>query len=52
MVTQDGEALGFWAWEKENNIPITLIEGAKKAGALLSAGWAAIALSGVYNGYR
>ena len=51
-VTPEGEALGFWDWVKENNIPITLTEGAKKAGALLSAGWAAIALPGIDGGYR
>lgn len=51
-VTHDGEALGFWAWVLENNIPITITEGAKKAGALLSAGDAAIALPGIDGGYR
>jgi len=52
VVTNDGEALGFWAWVLENNIPITITEGAKKAGALLSAGYAAIALPGITQGYR
>lgn len=52
VVTPDGEALGFWAWVLENNIPITITEGAKKAGALLSAGDAAIALPGIDGGYR
>ncbi len=51
-VTFDGEALGFWQWVLENNIPITITEGAKKAGALLSAGYAAIALPGIDSGYR
>jgi len=51
-VTDDGEALGFWAWVLENNIPITITEGAKKAGALLTAGCAAIALPGIDGGYR
>jgi len=52
VVTQDGEALGFWAWVLENNILITTTEGAKKAGALLTAGFAAIALPGIDGGYR
>ena len=52
VVTADGEALGFWAWVLENNIPITITEGAKKAGALLTAGYAAIALPGIDGGYR
>ncbi len=52
VVTQSGEALGFWAWVLENNIPITITEGAKKAGALLTAGDAALALPGIDGGYR
>lgn len=43
----------FWEWIVKNpNIPVLITEGAKKAGALLSAGFAAIALPGVFNGYR
>lgn len=42
----------FWQWVYEAVIPITLTEGAKKAGALLSAGYAAIALPGIDGGYR
>lgn len=52
VVTPEGEALGFWAWVLENNIPITITEGAKKAGALLTFGHAAIALPGIDGGYR
>jgi hypothetical protein len=52
VVTQSGHAVGFWAWVLENNIPITITEGAKKAGALLTAGDAAIALPGIDGGYR
>lgn len=33
-------------------VPIVLVEGAKKAGALLSLGYAAIALPGIFNGRR
>jgi predicted P-loop ATPase len=43
----------FWEWVKEHpQIPIFITEGAKKAGTLLSAGYVAIALPGVNNGYR
>ncbi|ELS01415.1 hypothetical protein Xen7305DRAFT_00011190 [Xenococcus sp. PCC 7305] len=45
--------LGFWRWVlNHSEIPLCLTEGAKKAGALLSAGYAAIALPGINNGYR
>ena len=48
-----GRAIGFWAWVLDNpSIPIIICEGAKKAGSLLSAGYAAIALPGIFNGYR
>jgi|694.fasta_scaffold24552_3 hypothetical protein len=44
---------GFWQWVIDNaNVPIVLTEGAKKAGALLSAGYCAIAIPGIFNGYR
>ena len=53
VVTPQGRALGFWNWVLENpKIPVILTEGAKKAGALLTAGYCAIALPGIYNGYR
>ncbi|KAM3094232.1 plasmid replication protein, CyRepA1 family [Phormidesmis sp. 146-35] len=42
----------FWRWVWENNIPIVLTEGEKKAGCLLSQGFAAIALPGIFSGYR
>ena len=43
----------FWSWWLSNpKAPIVITEGAKKAGAALSAGYATIALPGVYNGYR
>ncbi|HAC62314.1 MAG TPA: bifunctional DNA primase/helicase [Cyanothece sp. UBA12306] len=45
--------LGFWQWIINHpSIPICITEGAKKAGALLTAGYAAIALPGINNGYR
>ncbi|MBA2750337.1 MAG: DUF3854 domain-containing protein, partial [Tatlockia sp.] len=53
IVDSNGEALGFWAWVLNNpKISITICEGAKKAACLLSAGFVAIALPGIYGGYR
>lgn len=52
IVTPDGRALGFWNWVIENPIPLIITEGAKKAGCLVSANFVAIALPGIYNGYR
>ena len=44
---------GFWQWLiKHPAIPLCITEGAKKAGALLSAGYAAVALPGINSGYR
>ena len=52
VAIENGEAIGFWDWVVANNVPCTLTEGAKKSGALLTAGYAAIALPGIFNGYR
>lgn len=46
------EDKGFWQWILENNLPVTVVEGVKKAAAALSAGYAAIALPGINGGYR
>jgi hypothetical protein len=43
---------GFWHWVWKNNVPVVIVEGAKKAGCLLSAGYAAIAIPVVNAGYR
>ena len=44
---------GFWQWLiKHPIIPLCITEGAKKAGTLLSAGYAAVALPGINSGYR
>ncbi|WP_292797855.1 plasmid replication protein, CyRepA1 family [Nostoc sp. NMS7] len=43
---------GFWHWVWLHNVPVTIVEGVKKAGALLTAGYAAIATPGVNAGYR
>lgn len=43
----------FWEWVTNHpEIPIVITEGAKKAGSLLTAGYVAIALPGIFNGYR
>ena len=43
----------FWQWVKDNpHLKITITEGAKKAASLLSAGHLAIALPGIWGGYR
>jgi Domain of unknown function (DUF3854) len=46
------ESLGFWQWVMEKNIPIIICEGVKKAAALLSLGYVAIAIPGITSGYR
>ncbi|MBD2122520.1 DUF3854 domain-containing protein, partial [Trichocoleus sp. FACHB-262] len=46
-------ASGFWQWVLEHPaIPIILVEGSKKAACLLSNGYVAIALPGIFNGRR
>jgi hypothetical protein len=47
-----GEYENFWLWVKENNIPILITEGAKKAASLLSNGYTAIGIPGIFNGHR
>ncbi|MGB3405199.1 MAG: plasmid replication protein, CyRepA1 family [Microcoleaceae cyanobacterium] len=45
--------LGFWDWVIHHpEVPLCITEGAKKAGALLTAGYVAIALPGIHSGYR
>ncbi|MBE9224597.1 DUF3854 domain-containing protein [Phormidium sp. LEGE 05292] len=52
-ITKTGEALGFWNWViTQSRLPIIITEGAKKAAALLSVGFVAIALPGIWNGRR
>ncbi|MBD2452266.1 DUF3854 domain-containing protein [Nostoc sp. FACHB-152] len=51
VVTPEGEAIGFWAWVLSHpQIPVFLTEGEKKAGCMLSLGYVAIALPGIWNG--
>ncbi|MEA5574993.1 plasmid replication protein, CyRepA1 family [Anabaena sp. UHCC 0451] len=51
-INNDGEAEGFWQWVMELNISIIICEGAKKAAALLTQGYVAIAIPGITSGYR
>ncbi|MEH2143037.1 plasmid replication protein, CyRepA1 family [Nostoc sp.] len=51
-ITADGEAEGFWQWVMQQNIPLILCEGVKKAATLLTQGYAAIAIPGITSGYR
>ncbi|MBE9124746.1 MULTISPECIES: plasmid replication protein, CyRepA1 family [unclassified Coleofasciculus] len=47
------EAIHFWQWVIENkDVPLILTEGAKKGGAILTVGYACLALPGIFNGYR
>jgi hypothetical protein len=49
----DSEDREFWQWVINNpSIALLITEGAKKAGSLLTAGYAAIALPGIYSGFR
>lgn len=48
----NGEALGFWDWVIASGCSIVITEGEKKAAALISRGYAAIGLPGIYTGYR
>jgi hypothetical protein len=53
VVDDKGEALGFWAWVIANpKVAVILTEGVKKAASLLSLGFAAIGLPGIWGGYR
>ena len=51
-IDKQGEALEFWQWILEKQIPIVLCEGVKKAATLLTSGYPAIALPGINSGYR
>ncbi|AFZ38106.1 hypothetical protein Sta7437_4650 (plasmid) [Stanieria cyanosphaera PCC 7437] len=45
--------ISFWEWVVNNpEVPLIITEGAKKAASLISLGYAAIALPGIFNGYR
>ncbi|MGH8000873.1 MAG: plasmid replication protein, CyRepA1 family, partial [Brasilonema sp.] len=42
----------FWKWVLDNNLPVIICEGVKKAASILSCGYIAIALPGVWSGIR
>jgi putative DNA primase/helicase len=43
------EDVGFWDWFLSTGLPLIITEGAKKAAALVSAGYPAIALNGIWG---
>jgi Domain of unknown function (DUF3854) len=45
------ECTSFWDWVRQTNCPLILAEGGKKSMALLSIGYAAVAVYGVNAGY-
>ena len=50
-LTARKQPVNFWEWVKNHpEIPVILTEGEKKAGALLSQGYAAISLPGIWGG--
>jgi putative DNA primase/helicase len=52
-IDESRDDLGFWQWVLNHpEIPILITEGAKKAACLLSCGWVALALTGVWNGQK
>lgn len=51
-ITEEDREHGFWQWVWAGNIPVIVVEGAKKAGCLFALGYAAIALPGVTGGVR
>lgn len=51
-IPPEDRPLGFWHWVWKHTVPVILTEGEKKAGCLLTQGYAAIALPGIFNGYR
>jgi putative DNA primase/helicase len=50
----DTEDQDFWIWaiEQKGQIPLVLTEGAKKSACLLSHGYLAVALPGIWGAYR
>lgn len=50
---QESPHSAFWQWVMEHpQIPIILCEGAKKAASIVSCGYVAVGLPGVWNGVR
>lgn len=42
----------MWQWAIESNIPVVICEGAKKTASVLSQGYLAVGLPGIFSGYR
>ena len=52
-ILEEDKERGFWPWVLKNEkVRITIVEGEKKAGALLTKGHAAISIPGIWNGRR
>ena len=50
-LTAQTQPVNFWSWVKScPEVPVILTEGEKKAGSLLSQGYAAISLPGIWGG--
>jgi putative DNA primase/helicase len=49
LLTPESEDTEFWEWFLSTDYSLIITEGVKKAAAVLSAGYAAIALSGVWG---
>ena len=50
-LTARTQPVNFWSWVRSNpEIPVVLAEGEKKAGSLLSQGYAAISTPGIWGG--
>jgi putative DNA primase/helicase len=49
VIASEAEDVGFWDWFLSTGLPLIITEGAKKAAALVSAGYPAIALNGVWG---
>ena len=45
-------ANGFWMWVFDNDLPIILTEGCKKALSAMSQGFPCVALTGIWNGVK
>ena len=50
-LTARTEPINFWSWvQSHSSVPVILTEGEKKAGSLLSQGYAAISVPGIWGG--
>jgi hypothetical protein len=52
IATEKRNAMRFLEWAIDNRVPVVLTEGEKKAGCLLTLGFAAISIPGISMGYR